>query len=125
MTGKYRGAAHFSCNAKCKLSKKVPVISRNLRGYDSHLIVKEIGKFDVKVSVIPNELEKCMAFTVNKKLVKSDSTSKLVIINTLIVYSFKVKGVNNGTKNLDSLYVGVPIADKIDWKDGILSLAGL
>ena len=73
VTGKFRGAAHFSCNANCKLSKKVPVIFHNLRGYDSHLIIKEISKFDVKVSVIPNGLEKYMAFTVNKNLVFVDS----------------------------------------------------
>ena len=73
VTGKYRAAAHFSCNANSKLSKKVSVIFHNLRGYDSHLILKEIGKFDVKVSVIPNGLEKYMAFTVNKNLVFIDS----------------------------------------------------
>ena len=60
ITGKYRGATHFSCNANLKLSKKVPVIFHNLRGYDSHLIIKEISKFDVKVSVISNKLEKYM-----------------------------------------------------------------
>ena len=66
VTGKYRGTAHFSCNANCKLSKKFLVIFHSLRGYDSHLIIKEIGKFDVKVSVIPNGLEKYMAFPVHK-----------------------------------------------------------
>ena len=73
ITRKYRGAAHFSCNANFKLSKKVPVIFHNLRGYDSHLIIKEVGKFDVKVIVIPNGLEAHMAFTVNKNLVFIDS----------------------------------------------------
>ena len=68
ITGKYRGAAHFSCNANLKLSKKVSVIFYNLRGYDSDLIRKEVGRFDVKVSVITNGLEKYMAFTINKKL---------------------------------------------------------
>ena len=66
VTGKFRGAAHFSCNVNCKLSKKVPVIFHNLKGYDSHLIIKEIGKFDAKVSVMPNRLEKYMAFAVIK-----------------------------------------------------------
>ena len=56
-----------------KLTKKVPVIFLNLRGYDSHLIMQEIGKFDVKVSVIPNGLEKYMAFTINSNLVFIDS----------------------------------------------------
>ena len=40
ITGKFRGAAHFSCNANFKLSKKVPAIFHNLRGYGSHLIIK-------------------------------------------------------------------------------------
>ena len=44
-----------------------------MRGYDSHLIIKEIIKFDVKVSVLQNGLEKYMAFTVNKNLVFIDS----------------------------------------------------
>ena len=72
-TGKFRGAAHFSCNANLKLSKKVPVIFHNLRSYDSHLIMKEISKSDLKVSVIPNGLEKYMAFTINRNLVFIDS----------------------------------------------------
>ena len=52
---------------------KIPVIFHNLRGYDSHLILKKVGKFDVKVNVIPNGLEKHMAFTINKNLVFIDS----------------------------------------------------
>ena len=67
ITGKYRGAAHWSCNINLKLTKKIPVIFHNLRGYGSHLIIKEIGKFDVKVSVIPNGFEKYMAFTIDFK----------------------------------------------------------
>ena len=73
ITGKYRGSAHWTCNINLKLTKKVPVIFHNLRCYDSHLIMLEIGKFDVKVSVISNGLEKCLAFTVNRNLVFIDS----------------------------------------------------
>ena len=73
ITGKYRGAAHWSCNINLKLTKKIPVIIHNLRGYHSHLILKEISRFDVKVNVIPNGLEKYMAFTINTKLVFIDS----------------------------------------------------
>ena len=50
------------------MTKKVSVIFYNLRGYDSHLIIKEIGKFDVKVNVIRNVIEKYMTFTINKNL---------------------------------------------------------
>ena len=35
--------------------------------------MQEIGKFDVKVDVIPNGLEKYIAFTINKNLVFIDS----------------------------------------------------
>ena len=73
VTGKYRGAAHWSCNVNLKMSKKIPVIFHDLKGYDSHLIIKEINKFNVKVSVIPTELKKCMAFTINTNLVFTDS----------------------------------------------------
>ena len=73
ITRKYRGSVHWSCNINLGLTKKIPGIFHNLRGYDSHLIIQEIGKFDVKVNVIPNGLEKYMAFTINKNLVFIDS----------------------------------------------------
>ena len=62
VTGKFRGAAHWDCNISFQLTEKVPVIFHNLRGYDSHLIFNELDKFDVKISVIPNGLEKFVAF---------------------------------------------------------------
>ena len=39
VTGKYRGAAHWSYNSNLKLSKKIPVIFHNLRCHNSHLII--------------------------------------------------------------------------------------
>ena len=44
----------------------------NLKGCDSHLIFKELLN-NVKISVIPNGLEKYMDFTVSKNLVLIDS----------------------------------------------------
>ena len=37
------------------------------------MIIQKIGKFDVKISVIPNGLEKYMAFIINKNLGFFDS----------------------------------------------------
>ena len=51
----------------------MPVIFHNLKGYDSHLIFSEQHKFNLKVDVIPNQLEKYMAFFLGKDLVFIDS----------------------------------------------------
>ena len=73
ISGKFRGAAHFSCNANFKISKKVPVVFHNLKGHDGHLIMKELSNFGVSIDVIPCGLEKYMAFIVNRWLVFVDS----------------------------------------------------
>ena len=49
------------------------MIFHNLKGYDSHLIFKEFSKFNCKISVIPNDLEKYMSFTLNNNIVFIDS----------------------------------------------------
>ena len=62
VTGKFRGAAHRNCNANFQLTKNVLVIFHNLIGYDIHLIFNKLDKLDVKIKVMPNGLEKYMAF---------------------------------------------------------------
>ena len=62
VTDKFRGATHWNCNINLQLTKKVSIIFHNLRGYNSHLIFCELNKFDVKIIVIPNGLEKYMTF---------------------------------------------------------------
>ena len=55
-----------------KISKKLPMIFHNLRGYDSHLIIKELSKFNCNINVIPNGLEKIMSFSLDKNIVFID-----------------------------------------------------
>ena len=55
------------------MSGKIPVIFNNLKGYGSHLIIKEVSKFDVKVNIIPKGLEKYMAFAINENLAFIDN----------------------------------------------------
>ena len=80
ITGQYRGSAHQDFNLKLKLDPskfKVPVIFHNLRGYDSHFIMQEIGSIgksnNLRINCIPNNMEKYMAFMPGKHLVFLDS----------------------------------------------------
>ena len=107
VTGKFRCAAHESCNLNFQLTKKVPVIFHNLRSYDSHLIFNELDKFDVKIKVITNGLEKYMASFLNKSLFIDSmqfmnySLDKLV--KNLSDKDFKYLIEEFGSKNLDLL----------------------
>ena len=50
-TGKFRGSAHQECNLKLRIKPehtKIPVIFHNLRGYDSHFIMQQIGEIAKK-----------------------------------------------------------------------------
>ena len=66
ITGEYRGAAHNACNLKLRLNLSIPVVSHNLRGYDSHLLVQAISKMEGRVSYIPNNLEKYISFSLGQ-----------------------------------------------------------
>ena len=73
ITGKYRGSAHRVSNINLKLNRKIPVVFHNLKNYDSHVTMQEIDKFNPKINIIPNGLEKYMSFTINNKLSLIDS----------------------------------------------------
>lgn len=45
ITGNYRGMAHQACNINLRTAKFIPCFFHNLRGYDSHMLVKQIGKY--------------------------------------------------------------------------------
>ena len=69
ITGKYRGAAHNTCNLKLRLNPKttiVPVAFHNLRGYDSHLLMQAISKVEGGISCIPNNTEKYISFSLRQ-----------------------------------------------------------
>ena len=90
ITGKYRGSAHQDCNLKLRLNPeeiKIPVIFHNLKGYDSHFIMQQIGEITKKhtyknykgeekqmnINAIPNNMEKYMAFMLGNHLTFLDS----------------------------------------------------
>ena len=90
ITGKFRGSAHQECNLKLRIKPediKIPIIFHNLRGYDSHFIMQQIGeiakkhaymnkkreKQDLNIKAIPNNMEKYMAFMLGNHLMLIDS----------------------------------------------------
>ena len=79
-----------------------------MRGYDGHLIFNELDKFDVKINVISNGLEKYTAFFLNKNLVfihsmqfMNSSLDKLV--KNLSHEDFKYLVEEFGFENLELL----------------------
>ena len=73
ITRKYRRSAHRDCNNNLKLNHKSSVVFHNLKHYDFHFIMQELGKFDLKINAVPNLLEKYMSFSINNKLSVIDS----------------------------------------------------
>ena len=90
ITGKFRGSAHQECNLKLRIKPediKILIIFHNLRGYDSHFIIQQIGeiakkhrytnrkgeKQDLNINAIPNNMEKYMAFMLGNRLTFIDS----------------------------------------------------
>ena len=67
LTGCFRGAAHSVCNLEegKKRTRRftIPVFFHNLKGYDGHLIVSEIGKHTSRLSAIPQNYEKMISFS--------------------------------------------------------------
>ena len=105
ITGEFRGSAHQDCNLKLRIKPatiKIPILFHNLRGYDSHFIMQQIGEIAKKhvyknnrgeechmnIDCIPNNMEKYMAFMLGNHLVFLDS------------FQFMSSSLDNLTKNL-------------------------
>ena len=105
ITGEFRGSTHQDCNLKLQIKPakiKIPVLFHNLRGYDSHFIMQQIGEIAKKhvyknnrgeechmnINCIPNNMEKYMAFMLGNHLVFLDS------------FQFMSSSLDNLTKNL-------------------------
>ena len=79
---------HRDCNTNIKLNDKIPVVLHNLKNYDSHFIMQELGKLNFKINVKPNGLEKYMSFNNNNKLIFIDS------------FHFSCSSLESSVKNL-------------------------
>ena len=118
-TGRYRGAAHNSCNLKYNKPKSVSVFFHNLTGYDSHLFIKKLGSSNNKENIkcIPNNEEKYITFTktiitgqyTNKKGEDKNKTFDIVFKDSLKFMSSSLGALvnnlpKNGFKNISKYY---------------------
>ena len=78
--------------------------------------MQEIGNFDVKVNVIPNGLEKYIAFTINKDLVFIDNmqfmnSSLDALVKNLLEMDFKYLSHSGGlielVKKKESIHMNI------------------
>ena len=89
--GTYRGAAHSRCNLNYKIDPKrwkLPVFFHNLRSYDGHILIKALGGSEENIRIIPNNMEKYMAFSVGQ-------------LQFLDSYQFTMKSLDNLVQTLD------------------------
>ena len=109
ITNKYRGAACNKCNLKLKVPSTIPVIFHNLRGYDSHLLMQEIGKFKRDLNVIPNNMEKYLMFSVGTEKLCYDFKEKKDVMklkhDLVFIDSFQFMSASLG-KLVDNLKDG-------------------
>ena len=76
-----------------------------MKGYDSYLIFYELKKFDMKIDLILNGLEKYMAFILNKNLLFIDSMQFMNfslerLVKNISDNDFKYLTQEFGSKNL-------------------------
>ena len=57
-TGKFRGAAHQTCNLNLRKRVIIPAFFHNFTGYDSHLLFKSLSSLKKQPQVLAKSLEK-------------------------------------------------------------------
>jgi hypothetical protein len=94
-TGRYRGACHNRCNILHFTNRYLPVFFHNLKGYDSHHILRQAVDIIDKdtIHVIPQSTEKFMTFSIGDLKFLDTAQFMASTLDTLVK---KLK-----TKNLD------------------------
>lgn len=104
LTGKFRGAAHNSCNLKYKIIKFFPVIFHNLAGYDSHLFIKNLGITKGKINCIPNNEEKYISFSKEIIVEKNEEVEREIrFIDSFTFMASSLAGLVNNLNVFENL----------------------
>ena len=92
-TGKYRRAAHSSCNLRYKIPKQIPVIFHNESTYDYHFLVKEFSKeFKGNFECLGENTEKYITLSVPIK--KEHDNGKITIYKLKFIDNYRSMNVS-------------------------------
>ena len=83
ITGLYRGPAHENCNLQYKYNFEVPIFFHNLKGYDAHLLIRELGNFPGVISCISQSSEKFISFKIGNIVFKDSLAFLSCSLDTL------------------------------------------
>ena len=105
-TGKYRGAAHNTCNLKYKVPKEIPIVFHNGSTYDYHFIIKELVKeFEGNFDCLGENTEKYITFSVPLKK-KIENKNLEITYKIKFIDSFRFMS-SSLSKLVDNLSEGI------------------
>ena len=87
LTGKYRGPTHQDCNLNYRIDPdkiQIPCFFHNLKNYDAHLLISAVKRRHGEVSVVPNNSEKFITFTIGDVVFKDSYAFTQASLDSLV-----------------------------------------
>ena len=112
-TGKYRGAAHSSCNLKFNVPNEIPGVFHSGSSYDYHSVIKELeNEFGGKLECLKEDTEKHKTFSVpiENQMTKiyKDGNESVETIAYKIKFIDSARFIGSSLKNpVDNLAKGI------------------
>ena len=105
-TGKYREAAHNTCNLRYKVPKEIQVVFHNGSTYDYHFIIKEVAEeFEGQFECLGENIEKQITFSVPIKKELDNGKSITYKIKFIDSFRFMASSLSSLIDNLsEGLY---------------------
>ena len=104
-TGLYRGPAHSLCNLRYKIPSYIPVMFHNLSGYDTHLLIRELGGHASDMEVTAKNKEDYISFSIKVPVdsyidKEGNEKDKLIELRFIDSFKFMSSSLDSLTKNL-------------------------
>ena len=103
-TGKYRGAAHSSCNLRYKIPNKILVVFHNGSTYDYHFIIKQLAReFKGNFECLGENTEKYITFSAPIKKEHDNGKTTTYKLKFIDSYRFMQDSLSNLVDNLSEI----------------------